>query len=750
MAYQFTDYSGYGNESELETRKRRAMMLAGLPEGAGLADVAGQAIGNRIDQAQNAVTQAGQLLTNPEEELKKRMGVAGPVAPEQLVPTQQVPEQLPAQGPISPEMAQQPVVQPQLPQPGPAVQVAGPAQVPVQPQQVEQAQPVQQAQPQATVSQVNQQIIDARNETDPAKRRNMFAQIMAKEDVTPGDKAIAERLFAEDYMKERKIAEAEKKIQEATPNDLSRYMREKSKEGSYVKAILYARLGLNDLAQKEQELLSPTLKMASATDSEGKQYTVERDNSGAIVRAFDSNGKTVGQEVLANLGAAALPTQSFLLPQSAGGLMQKTIIGEDGKPQVITGQVFTDPRTNTTYFQAGKKRYDTTGLSTPAQNVQNVYGAAQAGAAGKGAGEGFTPQPLKAFPGQEGGIPAGGTSNIVSNENVDQARRLDGDIQSLNNEIKRIPANDPKRNERLAILNSELQRATQQRQQLGGAIQGLPGTTGTQGVPGVGIAQQKQNLEVQTAREKEGIQVAGARSQTFNKILDEEVRPQAQAGDTVSSTRKQQFAIFDRPGVDMNKIFGLATGAGRSSGDQSWTMLRDVLLGRFEGNVDDIKQRAAALGLSPAEQSALAEYQIANVNVNAANLKKVAGAGSVSDAEQKVNREAGVDPTKVPALGAYNAMAQSQFDADKQRYKADWATTSTATNALQLDKDWRKESQKLTEIYTNIAKDRAKFIADNGSTTAAVKEGYKRYPIPEYDPNTGTWKKTKPLSSFNR
>jgi hypothetical protein len=401
------------------------MMLAGLPEGAGFGDIAGQALSNRVDQAQNTMTQTGQMFTNPEEELRKRMGMgqqaAGPVAPQAATqPAQQiqVPEQLPSQGPISPEMAQQAIPQPQLPQPGPSVQVAGPATLPAQggsqypvasvtiPDQPQaqaqpQAQPSQaytptverQTQPLTVDQQNNDFIIAARNETDPAKRRNMFAQIMAREDVNEGSKTLANRLMAEDYLKQRNIAEAEQKIAQATPNDLSRYMRERTKEGSYVKAVLYARLGLNDLAQKEQELLSPSLKMGSAIDSTGKQYTVERDSKGAIVRGFDDTGKTIGQETLANLSAAAMPTQSFMLPQSGGGLMQKTIMGPDGQPQVITGQVFTDPRTNSTYFQAGNKRYDTSGLSTPAQNVQAVYGAAGAGQQGKQAATTGVQQP---------------------------------------------------------------------------------------------------------------------------------------------------------------------------------------------------------------------------------------------------------------------------------------------------------------------------------------------------------------------
>jgi hypothetical protein len=154
------------------------------------------------------------------------------------------------------------------------------------------------------------------------------------------------------------------------------------------------------------------------------------------------------------------------------------------------------------------------------------------------------------------------------------------------------------------------------------------------------------------------------------------------------------------------------------------------------------------LNLSPQEKSALMEYNMANQLINAATLKQSAGPGSVSDAEQKANRESNVDPTKIPALGAYNAMAQSQFSGDVARYKGDWAESYPAQNALQLDKAWRKEKATLSQMYGSIAKKRAEYIASNGATTAAVKDGYKKYPIPEYDPQTGMWKKTKPLAEI--
>jgi len=808
--YQVDPYTG---ETEEERRRRLAAAAASdeaVASGGAMAtpmnfgDVAGSMFDQRMAGARDRIDQAAQFIMDPAEAIRQRriqqqeeaantevrtqtVKTYGDGSQERIVKTQIPAQAQQVQAPvapvqpqrfvqprqISPEMANQQFVPPQLPQPGPAVQVAS-----TQPNlPVTQApKPAVQLSGLPTVEQMGtatsnedlyqQAVINARNEEDPAKRRNAYAKLLADPNVSEGYKTMANRFIAEDYMRQRDMAKANQAIQEATPTDLARYMKEQKKEGSYVKAILLARLGLNDLAQKEQELINPTLTMSSAVDTEGKKYTVARDKIGNIVYGFDSTGKTVGQETIANLSAAAMPTKAFLLPQSAGGLMQKTIIGEDGKPQVITGQVFTDPQTNNTYFQAGNKRYDTTGLSTPAQNVQNVYSAAAAGAAGKAGGEGFTPQQLPAFPGQQGGpqasVPVAPVAAPAQVAAVDAGalRRAQSDVEAIDREIaltQRRPFGTPaQQQERIAILQTEraaAQQRLQQAQQMPAApVTAAPTVTApaanlpvpTAGMP---VWQQRQNAALGQKQAEEKIQVAGKRSESFNKILDEEVRPQAQAGDTVSSVRKQQFAIFDRPGVDSNKLFGLYNAAQENPKDQKLAIVRDIFGGIFKPETE-VSQRLALLNLNPQEFSALAEYNIANQRINAATLKQTAGPGSVSDAEQKANRESNVDPTKVPALGAYNAMAQSQFSGDLARYKADWAENHPATNALQLDKAWRKESQSLSELYGTIAKQRAQYIAGNGATTAAVREGYRRFPIPEYDPNTGTWKKTKPIAEI--
>jgi hypothetical protein len=214
--------------------------------------------------------------------------------------------------------------------------------------------------------------------------------------------------------------------------------------------------------------------------------------------------------------------------------------------------------------------------------------------------------------------------------------------------------------------------------------------------------------------------------------------------------RKQQFALFSRPGVDAAKIFGIANGAGQAPGDQRWTMFRDVLAGKVSEPADKIRERAAALGLNREEQSAVAEYAIANAEISAKTLRSTSGPGSVSDAEQAANRERNVDVTKIPMLGGYNSMAQSQFNGDLAKYKGDWSVDSRATNTAQLEKDWRKEKQRLTDTYIDLAKQRVDYIGKMGNTAAAIKQGYILYPVPEYDAATGTWKKTKPLTSFER
>ena len=702
-----------------------------------------------------------------------------------------------------------------LPQPGPAVQVAGPTQMPpavtapvaptaqpsttIQPNGTVVSEPTTPAvtapvaptavapavqQPPATVSagaaaapapapMPTPNMLQSINElhaiqSDPAK----LAAYYGNETNNPDARKLAAAMYRDHVKTEDRAQQAEQMLKTSVETGnwlpLMKEIKSKNEEGSYVKAILFARLGLGELAKEEQQKLGAGNRYEVAVNDRGEQALIQYNGDGLPLKGFTAAGTQLTPKELANYAAGALPTKAHLMPSVHGTPVQNAA-GEGGLRMY-------DPRTRQTYVQVGGERRPDVGWTLPTQNVQNVYAAAGAGQMGKQAAEGYQNQPLAPYPG--GGAPAGSQNAAPAANAVQIATQLGVPVisgvrdtarqQQLYDESVRAgrtgftaqgnPIARPGTSAHETAMGVDIDTARltpQQRQALeaSGLRQTVPNDPNhwelrqPATAPGTPVYEQKKQAELNLASGKENIQVAGKRSESFNKILDEEVRPQAQAGDVVSATRKQQFQIFNRPGVDADKIFGLYNAAGENPNDQKLTIVRDILGGMFKPEAE-VSQRLAQLNLTPQEKAALTEYNIANQRINAATLKQNSGPGSISDTEQRANREANVDVTKIPALGAYNAMSQSQFTGDLARYKGDWADRQPATNALQLDKAWRKEQDRLQTVYADIARQRAEWIARNGGTTSAVKQGYIRYPIPEYDPATETWKKTRPLSAI--
>jgi hypothetical protein len=688
----------------------------------------------------------------------------------QAQPTPQA--EMQASGPINPAASPPNIGQP--PQPGPGVQVAGPAQMPPAATPTGQtqvaapaampslAQGGAQAQAAVTPEERQQQaIVAAHNETDPAKRVRAFAGILGDANTSEGNKALANKYIAEDYIKQRSMRDAEQKIAEATPNELARYMKEQKKEGSYVKAILLARLGLTDLARREQELISPELKMDTAVVGSDK-FTVVRDARGGIETAFDINGNRASQEQLAKISAAAMPTKSFLLPQSGGGLMQKTIMGEDGKPVVITGQVFTDPQTRETYFQAGNKKYDTSGLSTPAQNVQNVYsssGARQQGTQDAQTGTTFV-----------GG--QGGGGGAVADPAA--AQRAQGDVAALDREIaglNRLPASDPTKQTRLATLNQERVDAQKRLAQAGGPIPGgAAGTGGIQQTGGAGAQRPGENfVQYQDRIKREGALAQSAAEANIalgkeerSKFLDYEEKdivPKADAAGAISSTRKSQLKGPD--GILANpEIVGMMSGQGGSAAEVG-NIIRDLVTGARTD--DELSTRVAGLGLTQRQKDVLYNQIQLNRQIAPKTLKENAGAGSVSDAEQKANRDAAINIAKVPLYTAVTMLSKDQFDKDQSVARQAFRNANPGLGTVRAFNDaWGKEKSKLDGEYNQIYAARAQYIAkyyNDGQNPGAIVDAYKHYPVPEFNRQTGRWdygteysrKAARPkLNSFER
>ena len=864
MAYAQQDYgmgAEYGYETEEERRRREEEerqreieMMAntgmGLPAGApasrSLGDIAGAYMNKRVDQAGQRVADVGEMFTDPQAAVEKRLGmtggavdteptpvkqtittdpttgeqkmkiegsvrdlsaansltptVTGPAVPTAMPPAAApqaapqmaapqprpmptpVPAQLPAAGPINPN-APRPEIG-QVPTPGPGVQVAGPATA-VPPTTMAAAPAGGQtpaavaAAPGASVAQIAQ-AAPAAAPAAPAEPSWVGAANAAGSDFGklvdvaakfPEARAAIQVKLQGVVEEQRKAQEAQRIVEAAQAGDpkamnkLEQALRptrgrerEEVTTTDYLKAYMYARLGLNDLSAEVQAKIAGRDTKFGQIQLGNSTWSIETNaKTGEIVRAKDDEGNIATPNTLNKLSAAGqkFGTQAFGFTGEPGivreadgttaEVRQRTnsITGKIENIYVTgtkAGEVYTGtqvPQAKSVSTAAAKTDYNLAAdlYKKHSGNVLDMikeYEMIKGPMTDEGRGQfmrqyGYgTTVPTA---GQATGMAAPGAAAPTAPTAVQPPRPgVSGTA----------PAVQPPRPG--TSITTPAMPGT------GGRVGGGVSTAGGVAAPISGLKAQQ---EIGVAGAKENIQVQGARAQSFNKILDEEVRPQAQAGDTVSSVRKQQFALFDRPGVDSNKLFGLYNAAAEGTGDQKASILRDIFGGIFKPEAE-VSERLARLNLTPQEKSALMEYNTANQRVNAATLKQNAGPGAVSDAEQRANREANVDITKVPALGAFNAMAQSQFDGDRARWKADWALTQPAQNALQLDKAWRKENQRLGEMYRETATQRARFIAENGGTTAAVQLGYKRFPVPEYDPATETWKKTRPIGSYNR
>lgn len=394
-----------------EERKRRLAMLSGLYGGGEIKDLASNLIDQRLQPVQQLVEEPQQYMNQrlgmPQQFQQPQQQVMAPAVPQMpdetqaetqrllqqnqqatpmapAVPNQpSIAEQTIAAGapqaqqvaPVSPDQMTQQAQQvemPPMPQFGEGVQVAGPAVVPPAPgtkvnpaftPTVE-----RQTEPLTLQQQQQQTIIDAHNNPDAQVRMQQYAKILGDPNSDAGAKALAGRLIAEDYNKQKLQNKAEEKINNASETELARYLsnRDKSEEGSYVKAILFARLGLTELANKEQQKINPTFAMGSEVGSDGQRYSVFRDKQGAISKAFDINGKEASSQKLAELSATSSPGLKLNV---VGGTYINDKTGE-------VGRVVTDEKTGTSYIQTDNGRKPMTGFrpqsSTGSLDMQRV------------------------------------------------------------------------------------------------------------------------------------------------------------------------------------------------------------------------------------------------------------------------------------------------------------------------------------------------------------------------------------------
>lgn len=210
---------------------------------------------------------------------------AAPVAPVAPEEPKMIPTAAPAPAP-APVTAPAPAVQP-APVAAPTPEVA----------------PAPAAQPQAVVPQWQNDIAAIQ------KDQTKLAAYVGNEANPPEARALAAELWQRQLQNNKQEAEAEKTLMAAAQGDpkaQNQLVRDiRSSEGSYIKAILFARLGLSDLAREEQQKLGAGTSVGRSI-LDGKSYATEVNGQGFITRAWDENGNRMDQKTIAQLNANAV------------------------------------------------------------------------------------------------------------------------------------------------------------------------------------------------------------------------------------------------------------------------------------------------------------------------------------------------------------------------------------------------------------------------------------------------------------
>ena len=330
MAFQQYGLMGQEPTETDDERKRRLMLAASVFTGMPLDQAAGQYLTNRVGQATDAAQQFGQMLSNPQQALQQRM--LGPVSPQDLEKQKAETITMPSKEANLPSPVQ--VAQSERV----ATDVQRPPVIPVMAglqQQAQQMQPTEEPMWMREIREAQGDITKlhriAGNDTYPDEARKLAG-------------SLTNQLYARDT-DTKKATETIEKFAQGDQQAISTLLKDiKKPEGSYLKAILYARLGLNELAKQEQDKLGQGERKYSPSMIDGQNYFVEYDSRGAPLRAWNNQGIAQKEDVVAKIAAGGikLGTQAFGFTGEVG-IVKDPITGQDievrQRTNAITGQI---------------------------------------------------------------------------------------------------------------------------------------------------------------------------------------------------------------------------------------------------------------------------------------------------------------------------------------------------------------------------------------------------------------------------
>ena len=566
---------------------------------------------------------------------------------------------------------------------------------------------------------------------------------------------------------ERDKQKALESIQNSDPKDLARtMMREPTDRWEIIKkSAMFRLLGANELADKELGKIStPVEKYVQGAD--GKPYLMKQNAAGEYIEGYNAEtGKKLTDNELVKVGAGA---------QTAKGAHQSAEVYKDPSGQVKGSFVLeTRPGQTPVYKEVGTGRIATaaesavlnkTGVAGTldmqrAQQIQRqnielagdwaklqmkVQGAAPE-AANKFIGE------FNAKHGTNFGIQSlsGGAPQIsMATGAMEQGAPAQAAPAAAPQVAQAAPVAAPGGRVTAPVAP---QVAPAQAGKVTAPV--APGQAPTAGMTPAQIQQQE---TLATEAGKAGIAVTKDQQERYNKYIETDIQPKAEAGKLISRVRKEQIngpdGILNNP-----EIAGMLQGG---QGSEVGNILRDLITGNFKDQAD-LSSRVAQLNLTPRQKEVLYTQIGLNNQILPQTLKQNAGPGAISEAEHKINREANVDITRQPLYSGLTLMTRDQFQKDLAVAKNDFRSNNSDIRTTDdLNKAWSVQERAANEAYDRIYAARAAYIAKhnpNGTNPGAIVDAFKHYPVPTWTGsawNYGTEYAKKaarpPLSSFNR
>lgn len=254
--------------------------------------------------------------------------------------------------------------------------------------------------------------------------------------------------------------------------------------------------------------------------------------------------------------------------------------------------------------------------------------------------------------------------------------------------------------------------------------------------------------------------VARADQEAFVKFKNEDILPKADTGAKLAGIRRDQ--IYGPDGVLNNpEIAGLLSGTGGQAREFQ-NIFRDIVGGNFE-KVDDMSTRIKASGLDQRTKEVLQVQLQRQREVTPLMIRDVAPVGTITDFEQRMAKDAGIDVLRQGLYSSLTNLTRNQFQSDMAAYKRVFAERNPQlVTRGQFDQAWNKEKSRLDEAYRQVYEDRARYIGkynkDGKNNNATIVAFRDHYPVPRFDSGTGEFvfegfarqRQRPPLSNFER